>query len=232
MLNADQSIDGYYRRKKGDYLSILGKDLTEKLLKTKTVKFYDKGDIISQGDKSANYILVIHSGVVKILTYLMDGREFVVDTPAPGSVFGEIDVLRRTKPSFEAHALTACEIWALDAKILREAIASDPEVSANVLYYVVERIKDLEDRLVCLASVSISSRLANALLRLYSAESQCGRMAATINISQHELASMLPASREKVNRCLREWERSRIVDLSPGAITITNPRALYEYAIC
>ena len=232
MLNADRGIDGYYRKNKTEYFSVLGKDLTEKLLRTKTVKFYDKGDVISQGEKSVNYVLVIHSGVVKILTYLMDGREFVVDTPATGSVFGEIDVLRRTKPSFEAHALTSCEIWALDAKILREAIASDPEICANLIYYMVERVKDLEDRLVCLASVSIPSRLANALLRLYCAESQCGRMVTTINISQHELASMLPASREKVNRCLREWERSRIVDLSPGAITITNPRALYEYAVC
>ncbi|MCV9967745.1 Crp/Fnr family transcriptional regulator [Pararhizobium sp. BT-229] len=232
MLNSVRTIDRRYSLNKNEYFSILGKDLTEKLLKTKVVKNYIKGDIIAQSDKPSNYILLIHDGLVKILTYLMDGREFVVDTPAPGSVFGEIDVLRQTQPSFEVHALTACEIWTLDAKIVRDAIASDPEVSTNLLYYVVRRVKELEDRLLCLTSVSIPSRLANALLRLSSAESQCGRVANKINISQHELASMLPASREKVNRCLREWERSRIVDLSPGTITITNPRALHEYAIC
>jgi CRP/FNR family transcriptional regulator, cyclic AMP receptor protein len=232
MLNYVRTIDRRYSRNKNEYFSILGKDLTESLLKTKVVKNYIKGDIIAQSDKPSNYILLIHNGLVKILTYLMDGREFVVDTPAPGSMFGEIDVLRQTRPSFEVRALTACEIWALDAKIVRDAIASDPEIGTNLLYYVVRRVKELEDRLVCLTSVSIPSRLANALLRLSCVEGQCGPAFNKISISQHELASMLPASREKVNRCLREWARSRIVDLAPGTITITNPRALHEYATC
>lgn len=232
MCTDDRQPNLQYSRNNIEYFSILGKDLTEKLLKTKVVKNYDKGEVISQGDKSLNYILLLHSGLVKILTYLMDGREFVIDTPTPGSVVGEIDVLRRTRPTFEVHALTACEIWSLDAKIVRDAIASDPEVSINLLYYVVQRIQALENRLVCLTSVSIPSRLANALLRLSTTEGQPGQVINKINISQHELASMLPASREKVNRCLREWERSRIVDLSPGRITINNPRALHEYAIC
>lgn len=232
MLNAERQINRKYSRSNIEYFAILGKDLTEKLLKTKVVKSYDKGEVISQGDKSSNCILLIHSGLVKILTYLMDGREFVIDTPSSGSVVGEIDVLRRARSSFEVHALTACEVWSLDAKIVRDAIASDPDVSVNLLYYVVQRIQALEDRLVCLTSVSIPSRLANALLRLSAMEGQSGLVSSKINISQHELASMLPASREKVNRCLREWERGRIVDLSPGTITITNPRALHEYAIC
>lgn len=232
MFSAGRHNIRQYSRNNIEYFSILGKDLTEKLLKTKLIKNYDKGEVICQGDKSSNYILLIHTGLVKILTYLMDGREFVIDTPTPGSVVGEIDVLRNTRPSFEVHALTACEVWSLDAKIVRDAIASDPEVSVNLLFYVVQRIRELEGRLVCLTSVSIPSRLANALLRLSSIEGQSGRAKSKINISQHELASMLPASREKVNRCLREWERSRIVDLSPGTITITNPRALHEYAIC
>lgn len=232
MLSAGRHNIRQYSRNNIEYFSILGKDLTEKLLKTKIIKNYDKGEVVCQGDKSSNYILLIHTGLVKILTYLMDGREFVIDTPTPGSVVGEIDVLRNTRPSFEVHALTACEVWSLDAKIVRDAIASDPEVSVNLLFYVVQRIKELEGRLVCLTSVSIPSRLANALLRLSSIEGQSGRAISKINISQHELASMLPASREKVNRCLREWERIRIVDLSPGTITITNPRALHEYAIC
>ncbi len=215
-----------------EYFSILGKDLTEKLLKAKIVRTYVKGDVISQGDEPSNYVLLIHSGLVKILKYLVDGREFVIDTPTCGSVFGQIDILTRTKPTFEVHALAVCEIWALDGKIVRDAIASNSELSTNLLYYAVRRITDLEDRLVSLATMSISSRLAVTLLRLSSADNQGEGANTRINISQYELASMLPASREKVNRCLREWERSSIVDLAPGMITITNPRALHDYALC
>ena len=235
MLNSEYDLqNNHYEIYDCEYFSSIGEDLTEKLLRSKVIRNFRKGDVISLCDKPSNHILLIHKGLVKILTYLLDGREFVVDTPMPGSVFGEIDVLRRTKPQFEVRALTACEVWLLDAKIIRDAIAADTELSTNLLNYVIRRVTELEERLICLAKLSISSRLANTLLRLSSIDSQYrgGRVLKTINISQHELASMLPASREKVNRCLREWERSRIVNLAPGIITITNPRALHAYATC
>jgi len=169
---------------------------------------------------------------VKIVTYLVDGREFVMATSSPGGIFGELEILGRSKPVFEVYALTNCEIWALDGKIVKDALGQDPELSRDLLYYVLRRIAELESRVVGLTAISVASRLANTLLRLSSSDLTIGRAMTTINISQHQLASMLPASREKVNRCLREWERSRIVNLSPGLITITNPRALHSYTVC
>jgi CRP/FNR family transcriptional regulator, cyclic AMP receptor protein len=230
MLNMKRVDNKRYDFEKTDYFSVIGKDLTDKLLKSKSVRCYAKGEVVSQSFEPLNNIFLIHSGLVKILTFLMDGREFVIDTPMAGNVFGEIDVITRSRAAFEVHALTACEVWALDAKIVRDSIATDHEVCANLLYYTVTRVKELEDRLIRLTAVGIPCRLANALLRLSAVENQCGRADNVINISQHELASMLPASREKVNRCLREWERGQIVNLAPGTITITNPRALHEYA--
>ncbi|TCL66375.1 Crp/Fnr family transcriptional regulator [Rhizobium sp. BK251] len=232
MLNVSRTIVDQYGSDKSDYFATLGADLTDKLLKTRVVKNYVRGNVISYCDEPLLHILLIQSGVVKVLACLLDGREFVVDTLKPGSLFGEVDVFRPTCPSFEVHAISACEIWALDGKVIKEAIVSDPELSARLLCYVASRNKALEDRLVGLTSVSIPSRLANTLLRLWSGEEQSGGHARTINISQHELASMLPASREKVNRCLREWERGNIIDLSPGAITITDPQALSNYVGC
>lgn len=216
------------------FFSTIGADLTDKLLRTRVVRSYEKGSPISQCEARASRVMFVRDGVAKVQTYLLDGREFVFETLMPGSIFGEIDVLRRTKPSFEIHALTACEIWLLDGKLIREAVETDPSLATSLLYYIVRRVAELEDRLVNLTQFSVSSRLANTLLRLSTGEAQSGPSSTTrtINLSQHELASMLPASREKVNRCLREWERSRIVGLAPGAITIMNPRALSAYAVC
>lgn len=217
-----------------EYFSIIGQDITNKILKTKVVRKYEKGDIISQCDGSSNYVFMVRKGIVKILTYFLDGREFVVDTSNPGKLIGEIDVLRRTKPPFEVHALTACEVWILDGRIIRDSIASSPDLGANLLDYVVKRIAELENKLITLAKMSISARLADTLLKLSSVEPRYkrGKILTIVNISQNELASMLPASREKVNRCLRTWERSRIINLSPGTITINNPRALHDCAAC
>jgi CRP/FNR family transcriptional regulator, cyclic AMP receptor protein len=212
----------------GSYLQLLGTELCDKLIKGRTVKFFKKKDIVMRRAAGGNQFLLVRSGQIKVAACLVDGREFVVDTLASGGVFGELDVLRRTPSPFEAHALSACEIWLLDGTIVRDAAMRDAVLSNNLLQHVSAQAQKLETRLLTLASASISFRLANALLRLGQLDSPFPQ--AQIYISQQELASMLPASREKVNRCLRYWERSRIVHLAPGSITITNPRALHDYA--
>lgn len=216
------------QRAGGNYLRLLGDDLRHRLMRSRSVKFFKKKDVILPRAAAANQFLLVRSGHVKVVACLVDGREFVVDTLGCAGVFGELDMLRRTPSLFEAHALSACEIWLLDGTIVRDAALKDAVLSNNLLQHASLQAQKLETRLLTLASASISFRLANALLRLGQLDSTSAH--AQINISQHELASMLPASREKVNRCLRYWERSRIVHLAPGSITITNPRALHDYA--
>ncbi|MGO7718918.1 helix-turn-helix domain-containing protein, partial [Rhizobium johnstonii] len=45
-----------------------------------------------------------------------------------------------------------------------------------------------------------------------------------------ELAATLPASREKVNQCLRRLRESKVVDGTQGKIRILNRKALEDYA--
>jgi CRP/FNR family cyclic AMP-dependent transcriptional regulator len=231
MPNENRNLQAEYSIDEIDYFATIGQEYTGRLLNSRIVKYYSKGDSIYRRDDVSNYIYLVHDGLVKIVTYLVDGREFVMATSASGGIFGELEILGRSKPLFEAYALTNCEIWALDGRIIKEALGQDSQLGRELLYYVLRRITELESRVVGLTAISVASRLANTLLRLSSSDVQIGRKMATINISQHQLASMLPASREKVNRCLREWERSRIVNLSPGLITITNRGALHSYTV-
>ncbi|MGO4436732.1 Crp/Fnr family transcriptional regulator [Rhizobium sp. RAF56] len=232
MPNENRTLQAVYSTGEIDYFETIGQEYSSRLLNSKIVKYYAKGDGILRRDDVSNYIYLVHDGLAKVVTYLVDGREFVMATSSSGGIFGELEILGRSKPLFEVYALTNCEIWALDGKIIKDALGQDPQLSRDLLYYVLRRITELESRVVGLTAISVASRLANTLIRLSSRDPNIGRTMTTINISQHQLASMLPASREKVNRCLREWERSRIVNLSPGLITITNPRALHSYTVC
>ncbi|MBA8835228.1 CRP-like cAMP-binding protein [Rhizobium leguminosarum] len=74
---------------------------------------------------------------------------------------------------------------------------------------------------------SLQSRLASTLLRL---SAVYGKDAANsgdeLIISQNDLAATLPASREKVNQCLRRLRESKIIDGGQGKIRILNRKAL------
>jgi CRP-like cAMP-binding protein len=62
------------------------------------------------------------------------------------------------------------------------------------------------------------------------ANSMSAKGAAKIRFSQRELANMVGGTRESVNRCLRNWQRSGIVKISEGSIVVTNQAALETIA--
>jgi len=65
-------------------------------------------------------------------------------------------------------------------------------------------------------------RLAKTLLN-YQPEARVGMK---ISLSQSELAEMAGGTREKVNRCLRDWQRQGIIELKNRWTIIRKPEAL------
>jgi CRP/FNR family cyclic AMP-dependent transcriptional regulator len=55
-----------------------------------------------------------------------------------------------------------------------------------------------------------------------------GRGALKLSLSQSELAEMSGGTREKVNRCLRDWQRRGILQLRDRWTIILKPEALRE----
>jgi CRP-like cAMP-binding protein len=51
-----------------------------------------------------------------------------------------------------------------------------------------------------------------------------------LSLSQTELANMIHATRENVNRCLRQWQRQGIIDLDERWIVILQREALAAIA--
>ena len=73
-----------------------------------------------------------------------------------------------------------------------------------------------------IAFFNLPVRLAKTLLT-YEPEVRPGMK---LSLSQSELAEMAGGTREKVNRCLREWQRQGIIDLKTRWTIIRKPDAL------
>jgi CRP-like cAMP-binding protein len=74
-----------------------------------------------------------------------------------------------------------------------------------------------------IAFFDLRARLARALLR-YPAPR---RGPLKLSVSQQELAEMVGATRENVNRCLRKWQRRGILQLKNRWTIILEPNALH-----
>jgi CRP-like cAMP-binding protein len=86
-----------------------------------------------------------------------------------------------------------------------------------------DRIRRSDERMSEIASFDLPARLARTLLR-YPAQ---GHGPPKLSLSQRELAEMAGATRENVNRCLREWQRRGILQLKDRWTIILKPEALH-----
>lgn len=190
-----------------------------------SVRRFRRGEVIAGAGVLVDTFARVHSGVVSASTMLPDGREFIVEIIPKSGLIGELEVLRRQTLSLEYRAGSNCELHFFEGRLLRDMYASDPSFREKVFSRALARISELELRIIANAASSLQSRLASTLLRL-SAVYDAANSGDELIISQNDLAATLPASREKVNQCLRRLRENKIIDGGQGKIRILNRKAL------
>ena len=196
-----------------------------------SVRSFRRGETIAGAGVLLDMFARVQRGLVSASTMLPDGREFIVEIIPKDGLIGELEVLRREMLDLEYRASSDCELHFFEGRLLRERCTRDPRFQAKVFSRTLARISELERRIISNAGSCLESRLASALLRL---STVYGRDAANngddLVISQHDLAATLPASREKVNQCLRRLRERKVIDGAQGKIHILNRKALEAYA--
>jgi CRP/FNR family transcriptional regulator, cyclic AMP receptor protein len=160
-------------------------------------------------------------GAVRISLPTWKGKEVILaDLPA-GELFGEIALLDGKPRSASATALTKCELLVLERRDLLSFLERSPTARLNLMQLLCGRIRQSDERMAEIAFFDLPARLAKALLH-YSAQGH-----GKLSLSQRELAEMAGATRENVNRCLREWQRRGILQLKNRRTIILKPEALH-----
>jgi CRP-like cAMP-binding protein len=90
------------------------------------------------------------------------------------------------------------------------------------------RLRKSDERMAEIAFFELPARLAKVLLDR--ARALPSGAAAKLSLSQSELASMINASRENVNRCLRDWQRRGIVSVDERWISVLQRDTLTSMA--
>lgn len=196
-----------------------------------SVRKFRRGEVIAGAGVLIDMFARVQRGMVSASAPLPDGREFIVEIIPKGGLIGELEVLRRQSLSLEYRASSDCELHFFDGRLLRELCANNPQFQVNILSKALARVSELELRLISNAGANLKQRLARTLLRLsalYRMDAQ--NSGDELVISQHDLAATLPASREKVNQCLRRLREGKVVDGAQGKIRILNRKALEAYA--
>jgi CRP/FNR family cyclic AMP-dependent transcriptional regulator len=188
------------------------------------LRSFSAGDPICRLGDHGDSMMAVIVGTVRISLPTVRGKEIILADLRSGELFGEIALLDGRPRSANAVALTNCELMVLERRDVIPFLERNPAASLKLMEILCARIRRSDERMADIAFFNLPVRLAKTLL---SYQPQ-GRGAIKLSLSQSELAEMSGGTREKVNRCLRDWHRRGILELKDRWTIIRKPEALRE----
>jgi CRP/FNR family transcriptional regulator, cyclic AMP receptor protein len=181
------------------------------------VRSYPKQAIIvNEGDESDSLYLVM-SGRVKI--YLADehGKELILAIKGPGQYFGEM-VLDGDARSASVMTLEPSQFAILARGDFRTFLLGHAEVALQLIQNLIRVARGLNRSVRNLAMLDVYGRVARILLEL--AVERDGKLVIPERLTQKDIAARVGASREMINRILRDLTTGGYVSVQDGRITI------------
>jgi CRP/FNR family transcriptional regulator, cyclic AMP receptor protein len=159
-------------------------------------------DVVFEEGDAANELFVVQDGRIAIANKSVDGRESVIALMEPGDVFGEFPLFDGLGRSAEARALEDSTIVAVAYQDVRRMFDDDPTLLWRVVELLATRLRTTDEALADSVFLDVPGRTAKRLLELAGDGDDF-----QLPVTQEELAGMVGASRERVNKAISAFVR-------------------------
>ncbi|MDQ1704508.1 MAG: family transcriptional regulator, cyclic receptor protein [Frankiaceae bacterium] len=162
--------------------------------------------VFSEGDTGDRLFIVIE-GKVKISRAANDGRENLLTVLGPGEMFGELSLFDPGSRTATATAVTESTLASLDHDDLRPLLLAQPAVAVQLLRALAQRLRRTNEAMADLVFSDVPGRVAKALLDLAEkfGDDESDGVRVRHDLTQEELAQLVGASRETVNKALSDF---------------------------
>ncbi len=162
-----------------------------------------RGDILfNEGDPPEALYLVLRGRLAIALANPIDRRESVVALMEAGDLFGEMGMLDGGPRSAMARALEPTTVLSIPYAPILQLFEAQPRLLWNVTRLLAQRIRVTDEALADSVFLDVTGRTAKRLLELAN-----GMDSFTLPVTQEELAGMVGASRERVNKAIASFIR-------------------------
>jgi CRP/FNR family transcriptional regulator, cyclic AMP receptor protein len=167
-----------------------------------TTRSLTRGDVLFAQGSDSNELFVVLSGRVAMTNRSTDGRESVVALMEAGDLFGEMPLLDSGPRSAEARALEPSKVLSIPYEPVRSLFDDQPLLLWGVVRLLSHRLRSTDEALADAMFLDVTGRTAKRLLELAGGADEF-----TLPITQEELAGMVGASRERVNKAIASFIR-------------------------
>jgi len=162
-----------------------------------------RGDVLfNEGDPPEALYLVLRGRIAIALANPIDKRESVVALMEENDLFGEMGLLDDGPRSAMARALEPTTVLSVPYQPVLELFDRHPKLLWNVTRLLAQRIRATDEALADSVFLDVTGRTAKRLLELANGTDEF-----TLPVTQEELAGMVGASRERVNKAIASFIR-------------------------
>ena len=191
-----------------------------------------RGDVLFHEGDSGDRLYIVLDGKIKLGRTSSDGRENLLAILGPGQMFGELSLFDPGPRSATVTAVTDASFASLSHEDLLKWLEGRPQVARGLLSQIASRLRKANDVNADLVFSDVPGRVAKALLDL---ADRFGRTAddgvhVHHDLTQEELAQLVGASRETVNKALADFAGRGWIKLEARAVVMLDVERLKRRA--
>jgi CRP-like cAMP-binding protein len=187
-----------------------------------------KGSILFKEGDEGEHLYVIIDGKLKLGTSSGDGRENLLSILGPGEMFGELSLFDPGPRTSTATAVTDAKLLSLSHEKVIPWLKQNPEVSLQLLTRLSQRLRRTNEAVGDLVFSDVPGRVAKALIDLGDRFGKTTPEGLLVNhdLTQEELAQLVGASRETVNKALADFAGRGWLKLDGRSVLIADVERL------
>lgn len=187
-----------------------------------------RGDVLFDAGDEPGSLYVVLSGRIAIAigNRPFDHRESVIALMDEGDLFGEMGMLDTRPRSAGARALEASSVLEIPYDVVRTQLDTSTHLLWNVIRMLSQRLRAMDQALADSVFLDVTGRTAKRLLEL-----SAGSDEFTLPVTQEELAGMVGASRERVNKAIASFIKLKWLEQHDRTYHIIERAKLQQRAI-
>ena len=177
--------------------------------------------VVHRGDRESSMLILVN-GRLRVGTVSAEGREITIGTITPGGVVGEIALLDGQPRSMDVTAMVDSVLLVVERSTFLPFLRARPDLMLRLMALLCDRLRKASKAFEDVALAPLSGRLARLLLTLAEEHGVPGKDGTRIRlkISQRDMSAQVAATRERVNKQLRQWHEQGVLGEEDSDIVI------------
>ncbi|ACT03861.1 Crp/Fnr family transcriptional regulator [Paenibacillus sp. JDR-2] len=213
---------------------VLSKESFEKLDSIMYKRAYEKGSCLFWEGDAADKLYFIMKGRVRAVKSTDSGRTLTLYLYQKGDLIGQMDPFPDSVHSFRAEVTEDAKIGVIQRKDLEVLLWQHGDLAVEFMRWMGLMHRLTQTKFRDLMMFGKTGALCSLLIRLSNSYGKptAEHIFITLKISNSEMADMIGATRESVNRMLSDLKKDDVIAYEDGHLIIKNLRYLRETCCC